>query len=71
MGLIDISYENSEMGLLMAFITALRDRGRSVGMHIDGSVTVDGETRTSEEFKRLARQWNGNDDTIDELFPKS
>lgn len=60
------AYDTRQGSAITALLNALRENGRTVDDHVNGSVTVDGTDYTSEEFDRWAMSWDGTEDGLDD-----
>ncbi len=63
----DSAYDTRTGDSITVLMTALRESGREVESHVNGAVTVDGETINSEDFDRAAMAWDGTDDGLEDL----
>lgn len=64
---IDSAYDTRAANAITALIEALREGGHDVEGHVNGAVTIDGETLNSDEFDRAAMAWDGTEDGLEDL----
>jgi hypothetical protein len=63
----DSAYDARTGGAITSLLDALREAGHEAEGHVNGAVTVDGETIDSEDFDRAAMAWDGTEDGLEDL----